>query len=132
MYRRPIYIALIGGCLGWIGAIGIVISFRDMFLTDDDGLAKLAQTTGLPGNLVLALNVVVAIIFFVCGVNILNGANWARWLYTLTTVCLLIGDATSLMDQYAILTVLVAILRVAVLIFLFLPDANDFFSSPQM
>jgi len=103
-----------------------------MFLDSVTGVQKIPESLGLSDTEASAIEVVTAIIFFVCSVNILNGANWARWFYAVTSGCLFILDGLVFIEHYSILVALIAILRVGVVILLFLPDANDYFSSPQM
>jgi len=105
------------------------VSFWLFFGNDPYFLQKAIKTHTISTFTLLAF----AILTFVCGVNILNGANWARWLYTGYCVCLFIFDLiffSHIADQFGLgHFVLSAFVHGIVIFFLFLPKANDFFSS---
>ena len=72
-----------------------------------------------------------AAISFICGVFILQGANWARWLFTVKWALFLlltITDVALTGKDIPALAFLVLVQGTMVVI-LFLPDANRYFSS---
>jgi len=66
----------------------------------------------------------------VTGANILNGANWARWFYTIGCACLLAADLIFMNEEFY-LFVPVTVMRGIFIILMFLPAANEYFS-PRM
>jgi hypothetical protein len=126
--RRPLSISIVGWFLSIGGVLLILGSLKLLFLSDDPRVQKAMEGYAIPGNVIVAMEGVVAVTSFVCGVNILNGANWARWLYTISCGCFLIYDIF-LFSNHFLLLLPATIVRGVFITFLFLPDANDFFSS---
>jgi hypothetical protein len=132
MHIRPLSVSIVGWLVSIGGVLGILSSLKVVFLTDDSHLLTAPQHTTISAVVELVLSVVI----FVCGVNILNGANWARWLYTGICVCLFILDllATFVASGRPGHLALFALVRGTVvhgtaIILLFLPDSDDFFTS---
>jgi hypothetical protein len=123
MYRcsRPPSVSIVG----WILTIGSTVNFlrATMFLSDDPILQKLFQ-----GYFSTVTAVIFPVLGFICGVNILRGSNWARWLYTGLCISALILDLIVYFGMFQIV-IFPTILRGVAILILFLPNSNDFFSS---
>jgi hypothetical protein len=73
-----------------------------------------------------------AILFFVSGVNIAKGRNWARWLYVATCLARLSLEVVFLKDPVKWYYVVSAnICRALFLLLLFLPSSNEYFRAPE-
>jgi hypothetical protein len=131
MHRRPVSISVLGGCLSIGSAAMILIMIRLVFLSEDSLYKQADDGQSVMGSLPLFVGLAASLINFICAVNILDGANWARWVYTLTAIGMCIF-------QFEAFTVLNAIqwmgfaFRAIMIIFLFLPGANEFFRTEQL
>ena len=123
MYNRPLSIAVTGWILSIGGALAIFSGLRMLFAGDESYLPG-----SPPGASYAVFGLVLAVINFVCGVNILQGANWARWLYTGLCGFLLILELSAFPNGFFSMLVY-TFMRGTIVLVLFLPDANDFFSS---
>jgi hypothetical protein len=131
MHRRPISISALGGCLSIGSAVMILIMIRLVFLSEDPLYKQTADGQSVMGSLPLFVGLGGSIINFICAVNILDGANWARWVYTLTAI----GMCIFQVEAFIVLNVLQWMgfaFRSIMIIFLFLPGANEFFRTEQL
>lgn len=150
MFKRPAYISILVGFLSLFCAGMILFCLRIVFVSTDPGdfdsavappapVATAAaadeatsDSSPVPKTVPPFVMLAYAILTFVCTVNMLDGANWARWLYTVAWVLLLIFNF-SIYDWPHFLhrALAFAIIYGFVIPFLFLPAANDFFKSPH-
>ena len=143
MFKRPAYISILVGFLSIYSVIMILVCLRLAFLADVDDTPPIASATVAPNEAsadapppegpkpipVKAMPFIAlafAVLSFICTVNMLEGANWARWLYTISFLLILIVDILDFSDHiFPYLPSL--IIRGIVVPFLFLPGANEFF-----
>ncbi len=92
----------------------------------DAEAAAVEAARPIPTKAMPFIFLVYSIIAFVCMVNMLDGANWARWLYTVTFLLLFICLTVEFSDKF-LPHVITLVARGFVIPFLFLPSANDFF-----
>jgi hypothetical protein len=154
MYRRPASVSILVGFLSIISAVSILFFLRTVFVTGDVGApgdapaippAAMADTgdttdTGItadtaegpwiPRSAMPIIGLVFSVISFVCAVNILDGANWARWLFTVTSLLFFACDLIVYSHHFLPYLPSTAY-RLVVIIVLFLPTANDFFKHPD-
>ena len=78
MIARPVYVAVIGWVLIVIGALSLIVS--GLIAASPDLAATLAPGPS-PSTSSILLNLLASALELVCGIFILRGANWARWLY---------------------------------------------------
>ena len=143
MFKRPAYISILVGFLSIYFALMLLLSLRTVFLSGaSDDSPKPAQPavveqapvsadqTLIPVAAVPFIGLVFAIIGFVCMVNMLDGANWARWLYTVSFLLnLTCGILT--FSNHLLPFLVSAIIQGVVVPCLFLPAANEFFKQPN-
>jgi len=119
MYRRPLSVTFVGsilcilGVLGSLDAIWLIsrISHPTIFAVEHFGI--------LGGN---------AVITSVCGVFVLKGLNWARWLYPICFSCMAVYlEITNPGTSFHIVPTL--IVQAALVLLLFLPRANEYFAA---
>lgn len=93
------------------------------------------ETVRHPDNTLAIELGIFAILFFVSGVNIAKGRNWARWLYFVTCLTRLSFEVVFLTEGlYAVkwyYVVSANILRALLLFLLFLPSSNHYFATPE-
>jgi hypothetical protein len=131
MHRRPVSISVLGGCLSIGSAAMILIMIRLVFLSEDSLYKQADDGQSVMGSLPLFVGLAASLINFICAVNILDGANWARWVYTLTAI----GMCIFQFEVFATLNVIQWLamgFRAIMIIFLFLPGANEFFRTEQL
>lgn len=121
MSSRPDYVSVIGLFLSLGGGLGLLSFLLLLGISDQPSyLPKSSNPLGLASY---GLSSVVSL---VCGINILSGANWARWLYTGTCVFLFVFDLLFYTDKlYAFVPS--AVFRCLAIALLFLPRANRYF-----
>ena len=131
------------GFLSIYSVIMILVSLRMAFLEDVGSTPPVASEAAVPKDATAEakppeapkpipttampfIALAYAVLSFVCTVNMLEGANWARWLYTVSFLLILICDILDFSDHF--LPLLPAlVVRGIVIPFLFLPGANEFF-----
>jgi CHASE2 domain-containing sensor protein len=84
----------------------------------------------IPKSAMPLVGLIYSVIAFICTVNMLDGANWARWLYTVSYLLILICDIMVYSDHF-IPYIPALFVRGIVIPFLFFPAANDFFKTPN-
>ena len=122
--KRPTSVTIIAWILIVLSGLSLVTST----LTLNNPVAQdLMAQSPLPLSVQYAMLYVGLALSIVCGIAMLKGQNWARFLYVVwTAISLVIGFATSPMKA-AMLPGLVVF--VIVIVFLFLPKANAYFSA---
>jgi len=101
----------------------------DKFTVDNPAARELMNKSPIPVPIQYALTYVTLLIKLVSGVAILKGQNWGRWLYVVGTAAgFLIGIITSPLIGVMIPGL---VLFVVVTVFLFLPNANQYFSDQE-
>ena len=116
MNKRPISVTVVAALYLMVGTVGFAVHGRDAFARDafqyEDALIELTE-----------------LIAIVCGVFLLQGRNWARWL---TLVWIAFHAAFSFFDSLQKGAVHTLFL-VAIAYFLFRPDARiDFQHSDEV
>jgi hypothetical protein len=123
VYRRPASITIIGGLLAVFGFLAI-LSALFHFSPDEAPPGESTQFA----NMVGVVSIIDAMVSFACGIGILKGGNWARWIYT-ARCALFIPVDYLLLTTTTHRVVPTIIFQGACIIFLFKPEANRFFSS---
>ena len=114
MNKRPVSVTILALLYLMVGAVGFVVHGREILARHafhyDDALIELTE-----------------VIAFVCGVCMLQGRNWARWL---ALAWMAFHVAFSFFDspQKAAVHVLFFVL---IAYFLFRPDARTYFQHPE-
>jgi bacteriorhodopsin len=122
MYRRPDHVSAAGALLCIFGVVLVIASLVNLANSSSDG-----PQGDLP-SAEAAIGLVGSIIMLVCGIYILQGQNWARWLYAATCAAYLIYAVACHADQlYALVPE--NVLRAIFLVLIFLPGANPYFRS---
>jgi hypothetical protein len=111
MNKRPIYVTVLGYLLIAVGVIGIAYHFNEF---------KGAN----PNEYLLVL--VVRLIAVACGVYVLRGKSWARWLSIAWIACHLVISIFDTQKGVAVH----AVVLIAFTVLFFLPAANRYFRSP--
>lgn len=78
MHERPLSITIVGWVLIVFAILGLVAMAMTMGTPRME--ADMAAS-GMPPAAMYALNLLGAAITLACGVGVLKGMNWARWLY---------------------------------------------------
>ena len=108
MNKRPIYVTVLGYLLIAVGAMGIAYHFTEF-------------RTANPSEYLLVL--AVRLIAVACGVHVLRGKDWARWL-SIAWIAFHVGISFfHSMQEVAVHIVFLAVFAVL----LFRPPANRFF-----
>jgi hypothetical protein len=111
-------------------AVMIFLTIRLVFLSEDPIFKQTDDGQTVMGSLPLFVGLGISVINFVCAVNILDGANWARWIYTVTAI----GEFVFQLEAFQHLNIVMwasVCFRCMMILFLFLPDSNEFFRSPN-
>ena len=136
MRTRPTSITVVAWILILMGGISLITmtlmistGMIDKFTVDNPAARELMNKSPIPVPIQYALTYVTLLIKLVSGVAILKGQNWGRWLYVVGTAAgLLIGIVTSPLKGVMIPGL---VLFVVVTVFLFLPNANQYFSDQE-
>jgi hypothetical protein len=114
MNKRPISITIVAAVYLIVGAVGLVAHFSDSLsrraFQYDDGLIELTELTAI-----------------VCGLFMLKGRNWARWLalaWIAFHVAISFFDSMQKVAVHGLFLLLIAY-------FLFRPDATIYFQPRQ-
>jgi small-conductance mechanosensitive channel len=128
MERRPLSVTVISYFLMIIGFIGIVMTLISLFKTVDEPefQARFQQDPQLVWTSYILLGVRL-VMMIVTGHFMLEAANWARITYTCFTAGYVglevIGAPTAPMVIFQL------VLHLLIILFLYLPGANRFFST---
>jgi hypothetical protein len=126
MKTRPTSVTVIAWVLMIAGGISLLTSMRTM---NNPLVREIMSRSLLPVSVQLSQMYAGLLISIVCGIGMLNGKNWARFLYVGWSVLgFLVGITTSPMKG-AMLPGLV--LFVIIAIFLFRPAANEYFTEKK-
>ena len=135
MIARPVYVAVIGWVLIVIGALSLIVS--GLIAASPDLAATLAPGPS-PSTSSILLNLLASALELVCGIFILRGANWARWLYLVqsaaSAIYLLFAggvDSTMMILWLAFLAVTLAGLFTAAASRFFGTSATDSADAPE-
>jgi hypothetical protein len=127
--RRPESVLTLGIICILIGAILFLQGLLNLSQAGDH-LAWVSQKAAETLNYLPLLTLLDGFVILVCGINFLQGANWARWLFTIESVvsCTIFCLA---FNQFALLNGCVpyVVFRAICILLLFLPNANEFFSA---
>ena len=126
MTKRPTSITVISWIFIVVGAMNVVTCAITFAAMGDDPMVKdLMAKNLLPVPVQYALMVLGLAVMLACGVGMLNGGNWARWLYTIwSAVGLVIALATS---PLPLMLIPGAIFYGLIVFFLFRPVAAQYF-----
>jgi len=128
MHRRPDSVLIICIMCMILGGISLVA----MLVTISGGSDMLPMWIGSDQrdkmNVLQAVGLVDALTAFFCGIFMLQGANWARWLFAIEAA---VGSAVLAFLSPDNLPIMVTTLgiRVICIVFLFLPASSKFFIS---
>ena len=135
MIARPVYVAVIGWVLIVIGALSLIVS--GLIAASPDLAATLAPGPS-PSTSSILLNLLASALELVCGIFILRGANWGRWLYLVqsaaSAIYLLFAggvDSTMMILWLAFLAVTLAGLFTAAASRFFGSSATDSADAPE-
>ena len=126
MRKRPLSVTVVGLILIWWGVVTV---WRILSIV---GLAGLVAVNGLwsetrsSDGLLFVVLIVTTGIDLVAGVNILRGANWARMLWSIW--CVLHIGMSFLLSLDKNLSLGLMIIQFFIILFLFLPRANEYFA----
>jgi chromate transport protein ChrA len=126
MYKPPVSLTICGWLLSVVGLLTTYFGSRSMSLSDDPTLLKAAENHLLPLSVQLGLDVVLGIILFISGVNILRGENWARWFYAICAILFFIVGFVNAPEDLILIPL--AIFHGTIIVFLFLPKATEYLS----
>jgi hypothetical protein len=126
VHRRPLSVTIIG----WLLLIfGVMRSLRTLsallVLSNDSSNEELFSVRPLPIPTQLVIYALGTGISLLAGAYILRGANWARMLWTIWCIFLVILSLFISPDKNLFLPGL--IFQFLIIFFLFLPGANDYF-----
>jgi len=127
-YGRPLSITVIGVVLCILGTICGLDTFYTISTSHEPLMFKILQENPGLYSLQFGMWAAISIINFVIGVNIINAQNWARWLYVIFSASLITFGLITNPDKLEIIPPLA--FQSVVIIFLFLPKANAYFSRP--
>jgi TRAP-type uncharacterized transport system fused permease subunit len=123
--RRPEYLTIVGCLIATAGFIGMLYALFQ--LTTIEVPPWLAPEQELYGDVQLCVMGVLSLLFFISGVYILQAKRWARWLYVATCV-LYLGYCFVFFSENYLTLVPSTVLYLILVVFLFLPKANDYFA----
>lgn len=131
MTSRPTSITIIAVILLVIGVVGIFGDATNLILNWTDQAAHERMAKGpLPIPVQFAMSLVDTAVCLVCGLYLLGGRNWARYLYLFWIITrLFISIATAPVKSVYVPAVLISI---AMMFFLFRPRASAFFSESEV
>ena len=113
MNKRPISITILASVYLVVGTVGFAVHFREILARQafqyDDALVELTE-----------------LIAIVCGVFMLQGRNWARWL-ALAWIAFHVAISFDSMQKLAVH----GLFLVLIAYFLFRPDARTYFHHPE-
>ncbi len=117
---RPVSVTVIAVILLVSAGMGVLSLLISGVTTLDQGFAAVEAAWGIPAELQKALSVVGFAVFIVCGIFLLRGANWSRWLLLVFTLANVVYQGTWLNSPGWMLPSLLWI--AAYVYFLFLRD----------
>jgi len=126
---RPTSVTVVAWILILMGGISLVTMTLVITsgMIDDPAARELISKSPIPVPVQYAITYIGLLIMLVCGVAMLKGQNWGRWLYVVGTAAgFLIGVITSPLKQAMIPGFVVF---VVLTFFLFRPQANRYFSN---
>jgi hypothetical protein len=126
MYRRPNSVSIVGYLLTCFGFLAMLHEFFK-FGTFEPGRWTHAYIIH-EMRIEFGVSEVLAGITFLCGVFILKGANWARWLYTVISVAIPVADVILLRSHFGGIIFGIAF-RFLLIVLLFLTNSNEYFTA---
>lgn len=124
MAKRPTSITVIAWILIVVAGISLITT---TFTLNNPTVKELMSRSVIPVQLQFGMMYSGLLVQLVSGIALLKGHNWARLLYTIwTAVALAIGLGTSPMKAAMVPGV---VLFVVIVVFLFLPKANEYFKA---
>ncbi|RMG34499.1 MAG: hypothetical protein D6725_14190 [Planctomycetota bacterium] len=95
---------------------------------NDPAIRELMAKNPLPIPVQIGLAYAGSGVMFVCGLGMLGGRNWARWLYVIWNVtALAVGAVTS---PWKVMMIPGLVVFLVVVFFLFRPNATAYFTHP--
>ena len=123
--KRPTSITVISWILIVISVLNLVTSTVNI---NNPMVRELMAKSPLPISVQFAMLYIGLAVTLICGVAMLGGHNWGRWLYVIWSVIgMIVGFATSPMKAMMIPGLLVFLI---VAFFLFQPNATLYFTQP--
>jgi hypothetical protein len=129
MYRRPVSVTIVAWVIIILAGFSCLATFGQMLLSNDPQLDMKMGKNPLPYSVEIPLSATSAILGLVSGINMLQRANWARWLYVAMCIGLTIFDIFACPQITGMLAPLA--FHGVMILFLFLPAANEYFSSDR-
>jgi hypothetical protein len=127
MKKRPTSVTVIGWILIVMAALAAVAMPIGL---NDPKAREMMKENPIPVPVQLVMSVVGIVVMGGCGAAILMGKNWARILYAVWSG---VGFAVSLVTSPMKLMLIPGlIVCVIIIVFLFLPNANAYFSPPKV
>ncbi len=122
MPRRPFYVTLVGIYLIFFGLEAVWFVYAMCKKAGSEGVVlEVFATAPVTSLLVLAY----AVAELASGIGVFRGANWARWLWSIWWVLMLIYNMA--VGNTKDVTVPSVLLEAVTTVLLFLPGANAFF-----
>lgn len=121
LIKRPAGVTVIAWILVIFGIVGIVADLATM-----GSASKEAMELGVPTYLYF-VSFCVSIIYLICGFCLLKGVAWARWLYIVASIALIVIDFVAvgrLMLTGIIVNIVILVIFSAIL---FSGQSNAFF-----
>lgn len=118
--------------VGWILAIaGFLLMLRVLWMYNPPDENSPIEAIRHPDNIPAIVTGLAGLFSFVCGVNIVKGRDWARWLYTSACVFALFGEIFFPVEP-GYVAVFGNMVRGFFLLLLFLPSSNRYFAAPEV
>jgi hypothetical protein len=109
---------------------GFLLMLRTLWTFTPPDENSTLESVRNPDNVPAIAGAITGLFAFVCGVNIAKGRDWARWLYTVYCVILLILDVFyPLLPWYQLL--FSNFVRVLFLFLIFLPSSSRYIATPE-
>ncbi len=122
---RPSSVAVVGWLLVIFSALGILASLG----LHQQTMIKMQKLGGMDNNNYYYLAFASWIIYFVAGIFILKGANWARWLWLVGSISLSAYNYFALPKEQVLLGLTGSVIILAIFaVCLFNKKANAFFT----
>ena len=122
--------------VAWVVVVWSVVAMvQALWAYEPPDASSPVEAVRNPDNFPAIANGTFAILFFIWGVNIAKGRDWARWLYVVTClvasglqVVLLHEHLYGVKWYYVVLACMAHILNI---LLLFLPSSNSYFRAPK-
>lgn len=122
MKKRPTSISVIAWYFIVSSPLALLFSIRGF----NDPVAKqMMSQIPIPIPVQYLMACLGLVITFVCGIAMLKGRNWSRYLYVIWSIIIFVVNI--IVSPFKVMMIPVIILLLVVVFFLFRPKANEFF-----